>query len=259
MTDTLLLLSGNDIPFEDAQLILHPPTIKEIGFIGEDSLWGGVEFLNFSKELLSNEDKIRLSSKTDFEVFMSVLQHDDLSIKMRKTQMELVLTLLFPQYHINFSPSSIIFQHEEDKVHLLMIDENTFTPFKELIKAIFCLDQLKGDGSVREYKPANVAAELLVQKFKDRKKKLAQIKKNEGEGGLGILSSYVSILAVAANHDINTLMNYTVYQLVDEFRRYQLKMSFDINMQARMAGAQDIKEAENWMKNIHLIQDEQET
>lgn len=253
MVDILLLLSGNDIPFDEAQLILHPPKIREIAFIGEENLWGGVEFLNFSKELLSDEDKNRLSSKSDFEIFMSVLSHSDLSIKMRKTQMELVFTLLFPQYHISFSPSSIIFQPEEDKGNLLKIDETTFPSFRELIKTIFCLDQIKGDGEVREYRPANAAAELLVKKFKDRKKKLAQAKKEEGaESGLGILSSYISILTVALGHNMNDLFEYTIYQLVDEFKRQQLKMNFDMNIQARMAGAQNLKEAENWMGNIHV-------
>ena len=172
--------------------------------------------------------------------------------------MELVLALLFPQYHISFLPSSLIFQYNEDKEVILKIDEQTFPMFKKMISTIFCLDQLRGDGNTREYKPANAAAELLVNKFKNRKKKLAQMKKENGEGGLNILSLYVSILAIGAGHDINTLMNYTIYQLVDEFKRYQLKMSFDINMQARMAGARDLKEAENWMKNIHSISNDYE-
>ena len=35
----LLFLSGNDIPFVEAQLVIHQPTIKEIAYIGEES-WG---------------------------------------------------------------------------------------------------------------------------------------------------------------------------------------------------------------------------
>ena len=34
MKNELLYISGNDIPFEEARLILHQPTIKEIAFIG---------------------------------------------------------------------------------------------------------------------------------------------------------------------------------------------------------------------------------
>ena len=34
MKNELLYISGNDIPFEEARLILHQPIIKEIAFIG---------------------------------------------------------------------------------------------------------------------------------------------------------------------------------------------------------------------------------
>lgn len=251
MTNELLLLSGNDIPFEEAQLILHPPTLKEIAYIGEEALWSGVEFLNFSKNLLSNEDKVVLSSKSDFEVLMTIIQDKNATIRMHKTQIEMVLTLLFPNYHVIFTPSSIGFQLENE-TNLLLIDNNNFEAFKAIVREVFCLDQLMGGSASSGYNPVNAAAKMLAKKFKDRQKKLSQLKHdNEGGGSFNILSIYVSILAVGVGHDLNTLMNYTVFQLIDEFRRYQLKMEFDINMQARMAGARDLKEVENWMKNIH--------
>jgi hypothetical protein len=46
-------------------------------------------------------------------------------------------------------------------------------------------------------------------------------------------------------------MKYTVYQLFDEFQRYQLKMAHDVFFKARLAGAKDMKEPEDWMKDIH--------
>lgn len=251
MINNLLLLSGNDIPFEEAQLVIHPPTIKEIAYIGEESFWNGVEFLNFSKDLLSSEDKNNLSAKTDFEVLLSVIQSQNAAIKIQKTQMELVLALMFPEYRIFFTPSAISFRKEEEK-NLLLIDNKNFEIFKKSIIAIFCLDEIMNKNGSRVYNPSNSVAENLVNKFKERRKKLAKIKKDQGEEtGLNILSNYVSILAIGAGHDINTLMNYTVFQLIDEFKRYQLKTEFDINIQAKMAGAKDLKEAENWMKTLH--------
>lgn len=257
--NTLLLLSGNDVPFEEAQLIVHPPTIKEIAYIGEDSFWHGVEFLNFSKDLLSDEDKINLSAKTNFEVLLSVIQEQNATINIYKVQMELILTLLFPNYHVLFTPTSIAFRQEGEKNLLLIDTDDKFTAFKELISLIFCFDYFMSNKTIsRKYNPANAAAEILVKKFKDRQKKIAQLNKDKNNNGTNILSTYISILAVGAGHDLNTLMNYTVFQLVDEFKRYQLKMEFDLNLQARMAGAKDLKEAEHWMKNIHFKQDEEE-
>ena len=46
-------------------------------------------------------------------------------------------------------------------------------------------------------------------------------------------------------------LNYTVYQLFDELRRYQLKMAWDLNLKARLAGAQDLQDAEDWMQDLH--------
>ena len=50
---------------------------------------------------------------------------------------------------------------------------------------------------------------------------------------------------------MNSLLNYTVFQIYDEFERFNLKTAFDLNLQVRMAGATDVEEAENWMKDLY--------
>ena len=101
MINELLLLSNNDIPLPEARLVIHVPTLKEIALIGEKSFNIGCQFLNFSKESLSDEDKSRLVDKTDFEVFMSVMNSTD---KIQyKTDTMMVLTLLFPDYFCSFT------------------------------------------------------------------------------------------------------------------------------------------------------------
>jgi hypothetical protein len=47
------------------------------------------------------------------------------------------------------------------------------------------------------------------------------------------------------------LGNNTVYQLFDLVDRYSLYLNWDIDIRARLAGAQPNSETENWMKNIH--------
>ena len=39
------------------------------------------------------------------------------------------------------------------------------------------------------------------------------------------------------------------YQAV--FKRYELKEAFDYYFQAKLAGARDLKEVDNWKKDIH--------
>ena len=47
MNNELLLITGEDIPFIEAQTIIHQPTMKEISLIGEESFLIGSKFLNF--------------------------------------------------------------------------------------------------------------------------------------------------------------------------------------------------------------------
>ena len=49
---------------------------------------------------------------------------------------------------------------------------------------------------------------------------------------------------------MNQLLQYTVYQLQNEMRRFRMKTSYDINLQARMAGAKNLQEVKNWMEKI---------
>ena len=92
----------------------------------------------------------------------------------------------------------------------------------------------------------------IAEKFERRRQMLSEKKgAQQPSNKVAILSRYVSILAVGQKKDINQLLNYTVYQLFDEFNRFELKSSYDIYLQAKMAGAQDLKEVEDWMKDIH--------
>lgn len=50
---------------------------------------------------------------------------------------------------------------------------------------------------------------------------------------------------------MNSILNYTVYQLMDQFQRFSLKIQYDFYVQAKLAGAQDLKEVDDWMKDIH--------
>ena len=54
MLSDLLLLSGNDIPFPEAQVTIHQPTLKEIAYIGEEAFFLGCGFLDFSKNVLNS-------------------------------------------------------------------------------------------------------------------------------------------------------------------------------------------------------------
>ena len=95
MINSLLLLSGNDIPFREAQLVIHQPTLKEIAYIGQEVFFSGCQYLNFSKQKMNEEDKNHLDDFSNFEILMTMIkENDNPVIRKYKTSMQLVLLLL---------------------------------------------------------------------------------------------------------------------------------------------------------------------
>ena len=78
MIDELLLLSGNDIPFPKARLTIHQPTLKEIAYITEQRFWAGCELIRFNKDFLSDEDRINLLNRSNFNIIMTIIQGKNL-------------------------------------------------------------------------------------------------------------------------------------------------------------------------------------
>lgn len=245
MLNDLLLLSGNNIPFIEAEITIYQPTIKEIGYIGEDSFYSGCELLNFSKDILKEEDRNNLAHQSNFEILMSIMT-DSRQTALRESQVNaiMVLSLLFPEYQIKLSLKEILLL-KEDEVH--SINSKNFEKFKEILTAMFCLNGLS-DEENPTYNPGGDLAKRIAEKFKKRREVVA---KQEGPKKIAILSRYVSILSVGERKDMNCLLNYTVYQLFDEFKRYELKEEFDQYVRARLAGAKDLKEVDNWKEDIH--------
>jgi len=238
LNNELLLLSNNDIPFIEGQINIHPPTLSEISLIGEEVFFSGCQFLNFSKDLLSEEDRIGLEDKSDFDIFMMIMSGSQ-SFEYR-TNALMVLALLFPNYKIKCTPNELLLASDKSTAR---INNQNFSAFKKILAVIFCLEE---EGMInKDYNPADKRAEKLAEKFRKAKKK------DNGVDKVAVFSRYVSILAVGLKKDMNELMQYTVFQLKDEFKRFQKKEEFDFYMQAKMAGAKDLGEVESWMEDIH--------
>lgn len=253
MINDLLLLSKNDIPLISAELSIHQPTIKEIAYIGEEQFYSGCNLLNFSKEVfLTDEDKINSKDISDFEMLLKILS-DKKSVQLKKCRVSvlLVLSLLFPDYQLSLKENGIYLQsfkvEEKDKIKTL--NKENFEEFKLILREMFCLNP---EGEEMNYNPSGPMAEKIAKQLKERHKKLANNAGLNGEDKkIAILSRYVSILAVGEHKDMNTLLDYTVYQLFDEFKRFRLIEEFNTYIQAKMAGAKDLQEPDDWMKNIH--------
>jgi hypothetical protein len=236
MDNDLLLLSGNDIPFMEAQITIHQPTIKEIAYIGEEIFFTGCELINFSKNILSEEDKVNLENKTNFDILIAILKERNAVMQKNRNCVEMVLALIFPYYTIEISNDSIILEKDEESHS---INNDNFESFKLIFNQMFSFSREE----TRDYNPSGDLAKKIAEKLKKRHQKLAELKQEKKK--IDILSRYISILAVGEHKDLNSLLNLSVYQLFDEFERFKLKMSYDIYIQAKMAGAKDLKEVED--------------
>lgn len=247
----LLLLSGNDIPFPGARVNVHQPTLKEIAYIGEDVFFIGCGFLNFSKNILDDKDKVQLSNYNDFDIFMSIILKNEKTVRHTVECALSVLTLIFPLYQVDVHTrnDAITLKLNEEEFYINKIN---FEEFKKIISSMFYLNI--NESETEKYNPAGDMSKRIAEKFKKRHEQLLKIEqekqKNKSDKKVSILSRYVSILAVGLQKDFNDLMQYTVYQIINEFQRFQLKMQWDAYIQARMAGASDLEEVDNWMIDL---------
>lgn len=255
----LLLLSGKDIPFPKAGLTIHQPTIEEISYIGEEVFFTGCNFLNFSKGYV--EDK-QLQQINDFDVFLLLMNNKKIrsflaqlgnqeEIKKEKLVIQKnticakqVLLLMFPDYKLSYENEKISFLIDDEEKG--SIDQENFEDFKEILVQMFHLVQSSSD-----YNPQNSWANRIANKMKKGHERIAKDRRQTEQQKVSILSRYVSILAIGQYKTINELMQYTVYQLFDAFDRFELKMNYDVYLQAKMAGAKNINEVDNWLKEIH--------
>jgi hypothetical protein len=240
-----MLLAGVDIPFPEAQINIHQPTIKEIGLIGEQSFFNGCGVLNFSKDNLEEQDRVLLKDVNDFEILMSLLmEKGDIHLQRNRVSALMVLSLLFPEYEIKLNLNYIELK-KEDEVHL--INSSNFEEFKKILRIMFSLEGRNGEDE--NYNPGGDKAREIAEKLKKRKQILAQ--KNENQGDISILGRFASILAIGQRISLNEVLNYTVYQIYDQFDRFELKENYDIHLKAQLAGAKDLQNVDHWMKDLH--------
>lgn len=241
--DPLLLFSGNDIPFTSSGVTIHHPTIKEIAYLGEDTFFTGYQMLIISKNILSQEDKVNLETLTNFDILIAILEERNAVMQKNRNCIQMVLMLLFPEYEITFTKKAIILKKENEESSL---NSNNFEEFQDILKQMFSFGDT--NGVPQDFNPDGPMAARIAEKLKKRHQVLAEKNPNDN---FDIIGRYVSVISTGLSIDINSVMNYTIYQLFDQIKRYELKISYDLYVKGKFAGAKDTKEPEDWMKSIH--------
>ena len=237
----LALMCGTDIPVPEIQATIHQPKIKEIALIGEADFFVAVQCLNIDKNYL-RQDKTLLQDTNNFQIFMTIMSEKEARDKKKATQQ--LLQLLFPNYSILFTPRSIMLQGKDSSS---IIDENNFEAFQQVLKQIFCVSNANNQQS--GFNPANDKAREIAEKLMRGRQKVAEL---NGSANASIFSQYLSILTIGVQSmSLQTLMNSTMFQIYDLVERYQLYISWDIDIRSRLAGAKPDEHPDIWMKNIH--------
>lgn len=236
----LALMCGIDIPVPELQVSIHQPRIKEIAYLGEQDFFIAIQCLNVNKDLL-REGNILLANVTNFQVFMMIMQEKEMFDK--RIAVEQLLQLMFPTKSVMFTPRSIMLSDNDISV---MIDENNFESFQEAIRKIFCVSNKNNQQA--GFNPANKKAQEIAQKLMRGRQRVAE---QNGSANASIFSQYLSVLAIGTSMSLEKLMDLTMYQVYDLIERYQLYLSWDIDIRSRLAGASIDDKPDNWMKSIH--------
>lgn len=229
-----LFLSGQDVPIVECNIIIHQPTIKQIVLFKETNFISAIQLFSQIDDNMARLRELNPLTEqfSDFELLMAMLNQDD---KVRDS-INSFFELIFPRYKIEIRDKDICFYQNEQRVG--MINLHNYKVFCDITDKLFGLPT-----DNKKYNPANKKAKELANKFKKRAEILAKQKGKEGESP-SLYGSYVSILSVGMNLDINILLNYTPFQLRDTFNRYWKKVNSDFYQRVSTMPMMDVSKME---------------
>ena len=232
------LMAGIDIPFEEACLVIHQPSLLEISYCGELNFFTGLQLLTINKNVYMSQDEFNLKDQSEFQIFMMLMQQSE--IKPQKEKVIDFLQLIFPQENIIFTPRAIVIGNSN-------IDEDNFSIFQNLLKTIFCTNNYSQQLG---FNPKGNKATEIAEKLQKARERIAKQKQAES-GDDGLIAHYASMLSVGLQLPIHSIFNYTLFQLLDAVERYTLWLNWDLDIKVKLAGGNSDKQPDNWMKNLH--------
>lgn len=234
----LVLETGVDIPYQEAQLVIHQPSVDEIALVGEEQFLMAIQFLTLDKSLqnlmnLGEKEKRLLSN---FDIFMMVINSPQ--GQQYKNNVLMLFALLFPQHTIKFAPKEILLANKDN---VSRINKDNYNVLQDIIRDVFQTDRLNAMSN--SYNPADKRAARIAEKLS--KRKVNQSKKEENS----LFEPMLDRLSVGLAKDKNVLKKYTVYQLFTEFERFQKKIKYEYYLQiaTSFASSSGMEEPEYWM------------
>lgn len=241
MDTRLALMTGTDIPIPECQLIIKQPRIKDISYLGETDFFIGVQTLSINKSMVVVEDKSALDQINNFQVFMTVINQNEMQDKRKKVNS---VFQIFGLGKPSYTPQSLILTDNNNESHL--IDENNFDYLQEAIKLVTCAKN--GPMDQQAFNPTDEAARKIAEKLMRGRQRVAAQK---GSSTSSAFSRYLSVLTVGLHIPLQQLVECTMFQLYDLMERYVLHINWDLDIRTRLAGGKPDSHPDDWMKNIH--------
>lgn len=233
----LLLIGGLPIPIPRTPLVLQQPSAKLVAMIGEAEFYECMKFCRLTKDLYL--DRVKESSPERYDeaeamdelsVFLGLIKNSDGLLQRTEMAME----LLFPGSKVVLN--DMIFTING---HLLTAED-----FVYIQKSTSASIGLNKQAVREEFNPGNDAAKEIEAKLKMGRARIAKEKaaqKNTGDQESQGIAGYISALAIGLHLPLDTVMNYTLFQLYDQIKRFSRKQSADSALKAMIAGAKDVK------------------
>lgn len=264
----LHILAGTPIPVRSMGTIITQPKIREIAAIGEDkyftvlSLFQKADKEDFKSEILKAEEarakeenpdlemteddkreiefELDINYPSDFSVFIYLLQ----AFPDLKNSFESFLYIIFPNLRkIGWVPTLNLTLAERDPIDFT---EDMFTEVKDI--TLSSLNYKTADEQSAEFNPANGMASEIAEKIKRAKEKRnTEASSNSTESPLADMSS---ILASSSNLSIQEVMDMTYPQLVIQYERSALLLSFVNQIRASAFGGLDPDDIIDWTKTL---------
>ena len=255
--EELLLMTGEEILLKDPLVKIQQPTMKQIALKGESEFFRSmnifyigpeplIEFINQLETLGEDEKEIILETITAYDNLLFLMRASTAGGADEYKVVELTQSafdLLIPEYRFNFDPQkkemSLISLKDS---HSIVVDGELFMKIKSVAEQIFLLDKFFESSEKEELSPA---AQKIADKIAEQERKIREINGENEEG-----SYFARILSIMGMHgDLDYLSNLTVYQLQNQFERFNLFTHYNQNMKAALAGASNV-ELEDWYKKI---------
>jgi len=222
--DVFYLLSGLPIPIENIQI--HHPKLKEMAHITEPKFNEITNLLIFDAEALKEEKGIEEDVVTfDFIQFTCI---GDVNFR-NKIQEGLSFytkeSVIFDKEALHF----IVGKKEYNKI----ICRDNYEMIKQAIKIVSCFGSSE---EKKEVKPYNEQAAKIMEQQRLAKEKIRKIKGGDFEQKVS-LCDLVSAYSATQKKRPSEVYEYTLYEFVDQFHRYQALEDYMIKIKSLLAGA----------------------